>query len=84
MADYIGYNKYYMSKVFLKEYKMTISDYIKQQKIEVAKDFLKSTNLSVANISVKLCFSSPSYFSSVFRKITGITPNEYRNLNEYE
>ena len=84
MADYIGYNKYYMSKVFLKEYKMTISDYIKQQKIEVAKDFLKTTNLSVANISEKLCFSSPSYFSSVFRKITGITPNEYRNLNESE
>ncbi len=79
MAREIGYASYYLSGKFQKETGMSISSYIKQKKVELAKTMLGSSSISAVEVSEQLSFSSPSYFGSVFRQYTGMTPNEYQN-----
>lgn len=77
MAGEVGYTSYYLSNKFQKETGDSMTHYIQKRKIEYAKDMLKEARLSIADISERLSFSSPSYFSSVFKKCTGMSPGEY-------
>lgn len=76
-----GYTEYYFSRKFKQEMKMSINDYIKNEKIRQAKILLSSTNKSIQDISDDLSFSSRSYFSDSFQKSTGISPSDYRKLH---
>lgn len=78
MAREVGYNEHYISRKFKSETGESLFDYINQQKVQLSKVFLKDEILSIAEISDRLSFSSPSYFSSVFKKQTGISPAEYQ------
>lgn len=78
MAHEIGYASYYLSSKFQKETGISITDYVKQRKIDLAKEMLHNHSLSATDVSERLSFSSPSYFGAVFRKYTGMTPNEYQ------
>ena len=68
----------YLSSRFHRESGMTLRTFINQQRISKAKDYLKNTNRSILDISTFLGFSSQSYFQNVFKKMTGMTPKEYR------
>ncbi|RHQ00204.1 helix-turn-helix domain-containing protein [Roseburia sp. AM51-8] len=46
-------------------------------RIEKAKEMLTYNNISLTDLSAKLHFSTPSYFSSVFKKRTGLPPSAY-------
>lgn len=81
MAGELGYNSYYLSRKFQKEMGMNLNSYVHQQKIEQAKRLLSERRLSAAEISERLSFSSPSYFTSIFRKYTGMTPTAYTESN---
>ena len=81
LAYRIGYTEYYLSRKFKKEVGCSINDYIKTQKIEYAKILLSSSGQSIQDISDSLNFCSRSYFTDVFQKIVGISPNEYRVRN---
>ena len=74
MAKELGYNSYYLSSKFLKEVGMSINNYISQEKIEQAKFLLDNSRMNAADVSDRLSFSSPSYFTLNFRKYTGMTP----------
>lgn len=52
--------------------------YILECKIEKVKELLKNPQLSIADISYTLNFSSQSHLTTVFRRFTGTTPNTYR------
>lgn len=43
------------------------------------KNYLTYTDLSVKNIAAKLNFDDPSYMCRFFRKMTGVSPMEYKN-----
>lgn len=75
-----GYVPYYITRLFKTEMGLTLSDYVHQRKIEYAKILLKEQNIEIGEIAIRLSFSSSSHFSSVFRKITGISPTQYRTL----
>lgn len=81
LASDLGYNTYYMTKLFKKETGMTIKEYILNEKTKIAKMLLETTNLDVNEISDSLAFHLPSYFSTVFKKVTGYTPLEYRKMS---
>lgn len=53
--------------------------YLQSQKISQAERLLVNTNLSLKEITFRLSFGSPSYFSSQFKKIVGVSPTQYRN-----
>lgn len=77
LSKELGYAEYYLSNKFQKEMGTSINQYIREKKIELAKELLRTSNYSTAEISDSLAFSSPSYFCTVFRKITGLTPMKY-------
>lgn len=65
-------------KFFKKYVGITPHQYILQLKINKIKELLDSTEMSIQDISAKLNFESPDYFSFFFRKKTGVSPISYR------
>lgn len=78
IADSLGYTEYYLSKKFKTETGISLKGFIRDKRIERAKFLLKNTSLTMQEISVRLQFSSQSYFTETFRKATGVIPTEYR------
>jgi len=61
----------------------SVAETIGELRMEQAKRLLlENRKLTISEISARTGFSSNSYFSKVFRKENGMTPNEYRNLNQ--
>ena len=78
LAEYVGLNPSYFSKLFAKETHITVKTYINKVKIQTASQMLKDLDLAISDISLSLGYSSQSAFTAVFRKYTGLTPGEYR------
>lgn len=78
LADKLNMSCPYLCSHFKKETGMTISSYVRQEKMREARRLLKGSKYSVSQISEALAFSSESYFCAVFKKITGMTPESYR------
>ena len=78
LADVAHVNKYYLSHEFSREYQISPINYLIRRRIEESKTLLGTTNHSVGEISSILGFSSPSYFSQSFHKLTGESPAKYR------
>lgn len=72
-------NKYYLSHAFKREYGVSPINYMISKRIEESKYLLAETDLSMSQIAQLLGFSSPSYFSQVFRRTQAVSPMEYRN-----
>ena len=68
----------YLSSLFIKECRISLPEYIRSLKINQAKVLLKFTDRSLIDISSLLSFSSQSYFQTVFRRETGMTPQYFR------
>ena len=84
VANELSVNASYLSKLFKKEMGKSISEYIRDSKIEIAEHMLRhldDTSLQIANY---LGFSSQSHFIQVFRKQTGMTPEEYRKKHYHK
>ena len=72
-------SKSYLSKQFKNEKKVTLGEYYRQRKIEVAKILLTSSDKSMYEIATLLNFNSQSHFGRVFLECSGWTPTHYRN-----
>lgn len=64
-------------KKFMKE---SIFEYILRYRIQQSLCLLQDKELSIMQISLKVGFSSTSYYSKLFKKYMKMTPKEYRNL----
>lgn len=78
----IGDNVYldanYLSVIFKQEYGMPIHQYILGLRIAKAKELLRNSQESVSSIAQKVGYVNFSYFSTLFKEKTGVTPREYR------
>lgn len=77
--DTFGISPNYLSQLFKKHMNVGISEYITSQKIDESRKLLKETDLKIYEISDQLGFESSFYFSKVFKKITGLSPKDFRN-----
>lgn len=68
----------YLSHLFKKELAYTVNDFITLLRIEEAKRLLRQNSLPVREIGELVGYYNPSYFVQVFKKITGVTPLDYR------
>lgn len=78
LARRVGYSEYYLSRKFKTETGMSLNEYIRKARIDRARILLATTEMSIQNISDRLCFGNRSFFADTFRKIVGIPPAEYR------
>lgn len=78
IARHVGYSEYYLSKRFNREMGIRVVDFIKDERINLAKIWLVTTSKSVDEISETLKFNSRNYFGKVFCEKVGMTPSAYR------
>jgi AraC-like DNA-binding protein len=78
ICEKTNYSKTYLFRVFKAKTGKTIMTYFTELKIKQAKQLLRENELSVKEISEKLAFNTPDYFTKTFKRITGVTPLAYK------
>lgn len=78
----IGVNSSYLSDLFHKVEGITIQQFIRREKIRLAENMLRYSEYDVKEIANYLSFCSQSYFGSVFKEQTGMSPGRYRKKYE--
>ncbi len=81
IAKDLGIQPAYLSRLFSEHEGQTVTAFIHEQKISVAKNMLMYSDRSIAEIADYLKFNSQSYFGKLFKKYTGITPKVYRDTH---
>lgn len=81
LARKYSINPDYLSSVFKQETGKNIIRYVTELRIERACRLLKESQAKVSDISYCIGYNDRLYFNRVFKKITGMTPAEYRNAN---
>lgn len=79
LAACTGLSESYLSRVFKQNLGVSISDYIREKKIEKATHLLKYSDKPIIDIANYLSFSSQSHFIQIFKGFTGLTPKKYRD-----
>lgn len=78
VADTASISPSYFSKVFKEEMKRNFNMYLNQYRVNKSKKLLMDDSVSLVNIAFLTGFEDQSYFSKVFKKITGMSPGKYR------
>ncbi len=78
LANEIGIDRSYLCSVFKKELNCSPQKYILERKMDKAKYFLSSTSENVKYIALSLGYDDPFVFSRSFKKVTGISPSQWR------
>ena len=82
ISEKLNYDYTYLSNLFSEVKGITIQQFIIVHKIEKVKEFLLYDELSLTEISYKMHYSSVAHLSNQFKKITGITPSNYKLLKD--
>ena len=78
LADIVGVHPVYLASAFHKHYGRTIGDYVRRLRIEFACRELASSAAPLAAVALAAGFSSQAHFSTTFKRLTDLTPAEYR------
>lgn len=81
IADWIGIDRTYLYRIFVREIGMSPKVYLTQQRLEHAMRMLCSSNYSISEIAYSCGFCDMVSFHNHFRKKTGMTPGNYRKRN---
>lgn len=83
LGDVVHMAPAYISVQFKKIVGKSMKQYMNEQKIKEAKFLLQTTDLSIQEIALTLNYGTQSYFTKVFKEITGTLPNTYRNAKKH-
>ena len=75
-----GFNSSYFSALFKKECGMSFVEYLSEVRIKKSKSLLKETDLSIAEICCMVGYQDIKHFNKTFKKISGVSPAEFRKL----
>ena len=78
VAQQIYISPYYLSHMFREELGITFVEYLTMVRMEEAKKLLMDPSLSVVAVASQVGYEDASYFSKVFKKYVGVSPNRYR------
>ncbi len=82
IAEKLNFSKDYTSRYIKKITGKNLSDIQKFIKLEKSKTLLKNTNMTIADISIKVGFNSTEYFIRSFKHSYNQTPSQFRKSNE--
>ncbi|WP_312750718.1 substrate-binding domain-containing protein [Epilithonimonas hominis] len=78
LADLLNISRIQLYRKIKAMFDVNVSDYISNIRLEQAKSMLQNPELTISEIAYKTGFSSPNYFSTVFKNKFGVSPNVYR------
>jgi signal transduction histidine kinase/AraC-like DNA-binding protein/DNA-binding response OmpR family regulator len=78
IASAVGVSEDYLSRVFSREFGVTPWDYLNRYRILQAKALLLNTSENVGHVARQVGFKDQAYFSRVFHKLTGLSPQAFR------
>lgn len=78
VAEHVALSENYLSKLFHQETGRSLSDYILEKRISLAKKLLSQTRLSISDISAAVGYDASAHFIRMFKREVGKTPKEYR------
>lgn len=80
-ADQLHLSANYFGDLIKKETGKSAQEHIQLKLMEIAKERIFDTSRSISEIAYELGFKHPQHFSRMFKKSTGYTPNEYKQMN---
>lgn len=84
LSDYLGeklnYNYTYLANLFSEYEGVTIAHFVMVRKIERVKELMLYYHLNLTEISYKMHYSSVAHLSNQFKKVTGMTPSQFKSL----
>nr|WP_263326408.1 response regulator [Neobacillus sp. Marseille-Q6967] len=80
VADFINISPNYFSTLFKQNTGKSFNEYINELRVEQAKVLLEETPFKVNEIAEKVGYHEYKYFVEIFKKISGLTPTQYRKL----
>jgi len=80
IAQAIGINYHHLSRVFRKEMHMTLVEYITRSKIRRVEQLITVEGMTLAAAGAAVDIPEPKYLSRLFRRYTGLTVREYRQI----
>lgn len=83
LSEELSYNPKYLSHIFKEEMGMKYTEYLRNMRLKFAVSLFDNGIDSVKNVALLSGFSDPLYFSTIFKKMMGKTPREYK-LNSSE
>lgn len=78
IAEEVYLNPSYLSRYYKQITGQNLLEYIQSTKLHVAIQLMENTNLKLNEIAIRVGFESPSYFTTFFKRKTGLSPQEYR------
>jgi signal transduction histidine kinase/DNA-binding LacI/PurR family transcriptional regulator/AraC-like DNA-binding protein len=82
IAKHINISKDYLTFCFRQELNTTPIKYLQRYRINAAKSALKNTQKSITEIALEVGFSESGYFSRLFRREVGMSPDQYRHSSK--
>ncbi|MDU1892603.1 MAG: AraC family transcriptional regulator [Dysgonomonas sp.] len=82
IADYFGYSTSYFYRLFFKNTGVPPMEYFNQLKIQRSCFYLLNSTMKVNQISIRVGFDDPYYYSRLFKKVMGVSPARYRVINK--
>lgn len=80
IAQHVHHDYSYISNLFSAVEGLTIERYIINQKIEKVKELMLYDELSLSQIAFQLGYSSTAHLSAQFKKVTGLTPTQFKEI----
>lgn len=84
IAKKLHHHYNYLSKLFSEVVGTTINNFFIAIKIERVKELILYNELNLTEISFMMNYSSVAHLSNQFKKVTGITPSDFKKMNEYQ
>ena len=75
----VGVSSSYFSSIFKQETGQSFVEYLTKLRIDKACELLRCTTLRSAEIGERVGYNDPHYFSATFKKVTGVSPKDYKN-----
>jgi len=79
LAEVVHLTPFYLSRLYKQQTGHNLTDYITELKLSRAKELLAGTAKKIYEIGLELGFHSSPYFNHYFKKMTNMTPQEYRD-----
>jgi len=83
LVDHIGYSRPVFFDLFKSHTNMTPGEYLRNYRLKKAKEMLSQTDMPALDVGRQCGLGAPAHFSRLFKKMTGVTPLDYRQRKSH-